>query len=81
MEKVMAGVKTYIKAEDKMFYKYQYHTNIPDSTPTRSPSSPLALWAILACSTSEALGFKSFHDYFVTKQQERILGVGIETNI
>ena len=34
MEKVMAGVKTYIKAEDKMFYKYQYHTNIPDSTPT-----------------------------------------------
>ena len=45
MEKVMAGVKTYIKAEDKMFYKYQYHTNIPDSTPTRSPSSPWTLWA------------------------------------
>jgi len=31
----------------------------------------------LACSTSVALGFKSFRDYFVTKQQEHILGVGI----
>ena len=44
-----------------------------------APLGPFGLGRF--CSTSAALGFKSFHDYFVTKQQEGILGLGMETNI